>query len=343
MCTGIRLIADDGALVFGRTMEFSPEVLHYDLNYVPKGINFRGETDQGKEGIKWQSDNAFVSWTVLNTDIVMEGINEKGLSIGGFFFYPYDEASFQLQAANTERTLTGAQVITLLLSICGSVADAKELLPTLNVICKEVPIPGWDGVKPTLHYTMYDQQGGSAVIEYLEGELVIIDNPLGSITNQPSFKWHQRNLEQYTSLPIRETAPIKDTTERVKEGLDIGNDKELPGGFTAQDRFVRASIYSQVATPMKDANEAILRVKNILNHFDLPQGYKKTALGENATLTQTTQWTSITDIKALHMYFTTVNNPNLQRVSLPELMESGATEITKVKFADSLNFAEVSI
>ena len=51
-----------------------------------------------------------------------------------------------------------------------------------------------------LHYAVHDAQGRSAVIEYVGGHLHIYDNPLGVVTNSPSFDWHQTNLRNFIHL-----------------------------------------------------------------------------------------------------------------------------------------------
>jgi len=54
-CTGIRLVAEDGSPVFGRTMEFGADMLHFNLIVVPRRTPFRGVTDTGENGMKWNA------------------------------------------------------------------------------------------------------------------------------------------------------------------------------------------------------------------------------------------------------------------------------------------------
>ncbi len=342
-CTGIRLIAEDGSVISGRTMEFSPHQIQWELMYVPRGSQFSGETKKGKDGLNWYVKNAFVSYFVKDQEYAVEGVNEKGLVAGLFFFYPYSAASYMEQADNTDNTISGNQIVTWLLSEADSVEDVKKLLPKLNVIAKATSIPGWENIVPLVHYTVYDKTGASIVIEYMGGELVINDNPLGTITNVPEFSWMQENLKQYTPLPVDQTAPIKAAVANNKAGLDVGSYKDLPGRIVSQERFVRAALFSQNATPMKNADEGVVRVLNILNNFDIPNGYKKYGLAGGVELTQIAQWISVVDVTNLRFFFRTAENPQLRMVSLSKLLKYNLKVPTKIKFDNNFSFNEITI
>lgn len=342
-CTGIRLIADDGSVISGRTMEFSSQLIQFELKYIPRHVNFNGESKAGKNGLKWESKHAFVSYFVNDQDYAIEGVNEKGLAVGGFFFYPYAASSCMRQDDKTDKTLSGNQLVTWLLSQASSVEELKTLLPELNVIAKKTAIKGWEKVVPVMHYTAYDKTGASVVIEYIGGKLVITDNPLGAVTNQPQFSWMQENLKQYTPLPIDQTAPFEKSTMNKRIGLDLGSYKDLPGRLVSQERFIRAAIFSQNALKMKDADEGTVRVLNILNNFDIPNGYKKSSLDGGVELVQNAQWTSVIDVTNQRFFFRTAENPQLRMISLNKLIESKAQGVKKLKFDNNFSFDEITI
>src|SRR5665647_447306 len=52
-CTGIRLSAADGTIVYARTLEFAVDI-HSDVIMVPRGYARIGSTPDGKEGLKWK-------------------------------------------------------------------------------------------------------------------------------------------------------------------------------------------------------------------------------------------------------------------------------------------------
>lgn len=322
MCTGIRLVARDGSPVFGRTMEFGADMLSFNLIAVPKGTRFRGATPDGETGLEWQADHAFVAAIPYRMMAAMEGVNDAGLQAGGFFFQPYDKARYEAHdPARSDRAVSGWQLLTFLLSKAATVAEVKQLLPTIRVV-NSVPVPptpGWD-FEPFVHYAINDETGASIVVEYLDGDLRIFDNPLGTITNPPEFPWHRENLKQFTSLPVDRVPPMeRSADEEGPTGLDIGRKASLPGEITSPNRFVRAALYSQHALPFADGREGVQRVLNILNNFDIPLGYKTYAHADGRIYPQYTQWTSVTDLRDRRIYFRTFFNPNLQTIGLADL------------------------
>lgn len=332
-CTGIRLVAVNGAPVFGRTMEFGADMLQFNLIVVPRGAPFQGVTDAGINGKKWNGKHGFVAAIPYEIQGAMEGVNEKGLQAGAFYFQPYERAEYMTPIAEDDhQTVAGWQLLTWVLSECATVAEVKAKLPGLRVV-NTVPVPatqGW-GFKPKLHYAINDEAGGSIVVEYIEGKLRIHDNPLGTITNTPEFSWHQENLKQFTELPIDQVAPVvRQENETGPTGLDIESKANLPGEMTSPNRFVRAAIFSQYALPMKDAEEGVQRALNILNNFDIPLGYKRYRHEDGKTYPQYTQWTSVIDMRNRRLYFRTYSNPRLKVIDLKDF-DLDAKEIHKIK------------
>lgn len=322
MCTGIRLVAEDGSPVFGRTMEFGADMLEFNLIVAPRGSALRGVTQEGENGMPWEVTYGFTAAIPYDMPAAMEGINEAGLQAGGFFFQPYAKARYQTPVpGERDTTISSWQVLTYLLSRAATVEDAKRLLSEVRVV-SSAPIPsrpGWD-FEPCIHYAINDESGASIVVEYLDGELRIFDNPLGVITNPPEFPWHQENLKQFTALPIDQVAPLqRDAGEQDASGLDIGKKANLPGEITSPNRFVRAALYSQYALPFANGQEGVRRVLNILNNFDIPLGYKLYRHVDGRVFPQYTQWTSVTDIRERRLYFRTYSNPNLQLIDLGDI------------------------
>jgi len=67
-CTGIRLKAGDGTVVFARTLEFGVD-LESEVIVVPRGFARTGTTPDGRNGLKWSAKYASV------------GANAEGLPI----------------------------------------------------------------------------------------------------------------------------------------------------------------------------------------------------------------------------------------------------------------------
>lgn len=210
MCTGLSLITEDGAPIFGRTMEFGSDVLEFQLIASPDGKAYKGHTKDGYDGMDWTADHSFVSASPSKFLSPTEGVNDAGLQVGVFFFMPFEKARFQdPDPERLTETISSWQLPSLLLGKASSVEHAKTLLKDTLVV-DSVPSPateGWE-FEPLIHFAINDVTGASIVVEYLHGELHIFDNPPGTITNQPEFSWHQQNLKLFTSLPIDQTPPL---------------------------------------------------------------------------------------------------------------------------------------
>ena len=83
-CTGIMLRNADGSIVHGRTVEFGIP-LAIDFAVVPRGYSFTGMTPNG-DGKKWTSKYGALGAIVFGNLGIMDGVNEKGLAIGAFYF-----------------------------------------------------------------------------------------------------------------------------------------------------------------------------------------------------------------------------------------------------------------
>ncbi len=61
-------------------------------------------------------------------------------------------------------------------------------------------IPAYRNQTAAVHMTLHDANGKSIVVEYLKGELVITDNPVGVLTNDPAFSDQLNNIGNYANL-----------------------------------------------------------------------------------------------------------------------------------------------
>ncbi|MBQ4891398.1 choloylglycine hydrolase [Shewanella sp. UCD-FRSSP16_17] len=321
-CTGIRLVADNGAPVFGRTMEFGNDVIEFNWKTYPQGYQFKGHTSEGANGKEWAAKYGFVAAIPFEAEAVTEGVNEEGLQVGLFFFQPYSQAEYQqYDPSLAHESIGGWQFATYVLSQAANVEEAKALLKSVKVVDSNLypSAEGWD-FSPQAHMAINDAEGNAAVVQYVNGELHIFDNPLGTITNAPRFEWHQENLKRYTSLPIDKAAPLGDDVRDVEAGgLDIGNLENIPGEITSANRFVRASIYSQTADRFADADEGVHSVFNILNNFDMPKGVKQYRHSDGKDYSQFAQWTTVSDLQNKRLYIRSFYSPSVKMVDLNEI------------------------
>ena len=81
-CTGIRITAEDGSIVYARTMEFGLD-LSSEVVFLPRQYEFIGTTASGKPGLTWKSKFAAVGLDAFGMNLLIDGVNEHGLAAGG--------------------------------------------------------------------------------------------------------------------------------------------------------------------------------------------------------------------------------------------------------------------
>ena len=315
-CTGIRLQAEDGTVVHARTLEFAVD-LESDVILVPRGFRREGMTPDGKSGLKWDTKYASLGANGVGLPYIFDGLNEKGLAVGTFYF-PGSVGYMAYEAADADKSVAPWEVGSWILENFATVEEVRDGVKTLVV--PDVVLEAW-GFAPPLHYVVHDASGKSIVIEYVDGKLEIHDNPLGVMTNAPSFDWHMTNLRNYvnlsfTSMPSLQIGSVKLAPLGQGSGM-LG----LPGDFTPPSRFVRAVAFSHSVFPSRTGDEAVLQAFHILNNFDIPKGSAREEHKDEHgnILADYTTWTSANDLKRKRFYFRTYDNSQIRMLDLMKM------------------------
>jgi choloylglycine hydrolase len=87
-CTAFRLVAKDGGVVYGRTMEFGFDVKS-DVVVVPAGTEISGSLPTGGKGITYKTKYGMVGATAVGLPVIVDGINDHGLAVGLLYFPGY--------------------------------------------------------------------------------------------------------------------------------------------------------------------------------------------------------------------------------------------------------------
>lgn len=315
MCTGIRLKADNGAIIYARTLEFAQDI-NSEICILPRGYHFTGTTLQGKDtGLQWETRYAVVGANACHEIGVIDGVNERGLAGGLFYFSNYA----QYQPMNdASKTIAPWELITYILTTCTTVEQVRALLP--NITVTDVLFEPWQSSIP-LHALVHDSSGKSLVIEYVQGKLTLHDDPLGIITNAPTFDWHITNLDNYLNLSPYNPAFAKASAGTHKsdtQALPLGQGSGmlgLPGDFTSPSRFVRAVAFSTNVVDIPTESAARDAAFHLLNLFDIPHGSIREQ-EDHEIIYERTQWTSCVDLRNKRYYWHTYATRQLQMVDL---------------------------
>ncbi len=312
-CTGITLTAQDGNVVRARTMEFNVN-LQSSVILVPRGYERTGSTPDDKPGLTWTAKYASVGTNPMGLPYVVDGLNEKGLSMGLFYFD--QSAGYQPYSPDdASKTMAPWEMGSYILDNFATVDEVKQALG--DVLVAPVVFKTFNIVLP-VHFVVTDPSGETIVIEYVDGKLNIHDNEIGIITNNPPFDWHMINLQNYVNMSLENVPPQKlggVTIEGLGQGTGLLG---MPGDFTSPSRFVRAAIFAHGVSPSADSADAIFQAFHILNNFDIPHGVARDGQKDEDGNIEAdyTQWTSANDLTHKRFYFRTYENSSIRVVDL---------------------------
>ncbi len=311
-CTGIMLKTKDGKTVHGRTLEFGVEV-QTSLIAVPVNYQFVGKTDNG-DGMKYKTKYAMTGIITFNDPNIADGMNSAGLACGAFYFPTFAEYT-PLTKENQSKALSPVDFNNWILSQFATVDEVKKAIENNEVVIVPTVLEDWGETAPPFHYLVYDKSGKSIVIEPLKGKLVVYDNPIGIMTNSPTFDWHMTNLRNYTYLKSENTGSMTIngvTFKQLGQGTGMYG---IPGDFTPPSRFVRATAFCVTALPAETTYEAIGDVFHILNNFDIPKGFSREVI-DGTIYADYTQLTCARDPYELKFYYKTYKNQDVKMFDL---------------------------
>ena len=318
-CTSIALEAEDGAVVYGRTMEWGSFDLNSRVAIVPRGYEFEAHTPDGKPGLKWKARYGTVALDALEKDYLTDGMNEKGLVVG-VLYHPGFAVYHEYEPALADRTVGALELANYVLTTFATVDEVRKGLEDVRVV--GIPEPALGNIAAPIHLSVIEPSGKAIVVEYLNGELTIFDNPLRVLTNSPAFDWHTTNLRNYinlsaVSLPTKQLENIDFAPIGAGSGF-----LSMPGDFTPPSRFIRAVAFTQTARNTPDGDETIYEVFRIMDNFNLPLG---AAEGPDANpellkgMRSSTIWTTAADSKNLKFYYHTQNNRKVRMIDLKNI------------------------
>lgn len=155
-------------------------------------------------------------------------------------------------------------------------------------------MPGEDRLA-TLHLSISDAAGDSAIFEHVGGELVIHHSrDYQVMTNEPTFD-QQLALAAYWR--------------------DIGGTVMLPGTNRAADRFARASFYVNAIPQTEDRREATASMFGVIRNVSVPYGITT----EDQPNISSTRWRTVIDHKDRLYYFESALSPNVFWVDLNQI------------------------
>lgn len=333
-CTGIVHKAENGDYVYARTLEFGRDLATFDLLFVPREItNYSLRNEEYPSS--WKNKYAFIGFNPFGMNIVADGLNEKGLACGAFYFPGW--AKYEEPKENAQTIITNLDFVSWVLGNFSSVEEVLNALKETTVV--EYLYPDWN-IVPPLHYIIVDAKGNKVVVEYIQGKRKLYSAPLETITNSPNYDWHETNARNYIGLRALNKPSIK---IQGKEFAAFGQGSGaigLPGDFSPPSRFIRAAFINQVALQAKDGLLGVQRAFKILNQFDIPKGLIKEK-DNGKDIYEETQWTSASDLTNKRYFFHTMDSRIIKYISFKDL-DLNAKKITSIPIEEKERFINLS-
>ena len=311
-CTGITLHTQSNQPVTARTIEWAATPLNAMFVVMPRGEKQYSLLPDGtSNGKQFVSNYGYVGIAVENDAFVMEGINEAGLGAGLFYFPEYGEY-MPYKEEDKSLCVSDMQFVAWVLSSCATIDEMIALMPTIRVI-------GIDPRASTVHWRVTEPSGRQVVVEIVNQEVKIHENPLGVLTNSPEFTWHITNLNNYVNLVAGSVAQHKLGDLKLSAFGGGSGLRGLPGDMTPPSRFVRAAIFQSTAPRLERAEETVVQAFHLMNNFDIPVGVQFSDPELVPDMPSATQITIVSDLQNRRLYYRTMYNSNIRCVDMKKI------------------------
>ena len=326
-CTAVNVIAKDGSVVAGRTMEWAFE-MKWQLTSNPRGtaISLSAPNSMRLPATNLSSKYAFIAVApgiMPGPPAYLEGQNEAGLGISGNFLPGFTQ--YQTVTTQDKHYVSIMNLGGFILGMFGMVKELRSELPKYKVWfdpseVKGLPTPPW------LHLVLTDRSGDSIIVEFVKGQMVIHDNIAGVLTNAPTYDWHLNNVRNYLSLTSTATPSVAVGKTNVTELGQGGGLLGLPADYTPPSRFVRAAYLKQFAYQPNNSVDAIALTGHILDNVDIPEGVARSTDGKQV-FSDYTQWINLKDLKNNRMKIANyANRTNFIEIDLNQIFQSGKSK-----------------
>jgi len=279
MCTRILYETGSKSYVTGRSMDWSDLSAQTALWIFPRGMKRDGGV--GSASVQWTSQYGSVVASFYDMTTA-DGMNEPGL-VGNMLYLA--ESEYGSDAKDDRPAISIGAWLQYALDQYELVADVVEAMHSdpFKLITTDAP----NGKPATVHFSLSDRTGDSAIFEFIKGRLQIHHGrQYAVLTNSPIYD-QQLALNAYWE--------------------HIGGENMLPGTVSAADRYVRASYQLGASPKFKDRHLAVASVFSQLRSIGVPLGMSDPDQPNIAS----TLWRTVSDHLAKRYYFDSVVEPSL--------------------------------
>ncbi len=239
-----------------------------------------------------------------NYPLYYDATNEKGLSMAGLNF---PNNAFYPKKIKGKNNVAPFEFIPFILTTCKNVKEAKRAIEKLNIYDENfsAQLP-----HSPLHWLVADDKE-SIVVEPVKEGLKIYDNPVGVLTNNPTFDYHLTNLCNYINTsreePLNRFAQDFNLTPYSRGMGGIG----LPGDLSSASRFVKATFTKLNSICGENECESVNQFFHILTAVEQQKGCCKVEKGFEHTI-----YSSCCNVDKGIYYYSTYNNRQIVGVDM---------------------------
>lgn len=299
MCTAITYKTSDH--YFGRNLDLEYS-FQEQVVITPRNFPFRFRKVKDLE-----HHYALIGMGIVVEDypLYYDATNEKGLSMAGLNFPGY--ADYKAEISQKDN-VSPFEFIPWILGQCATVQEAKKLLENLNLVpinfSEKLPLS-------PLHWIIADKEC-SITVESVKDGLNIHDNPVGVLTNNPTFDFQMFHLNNYMSLSTKQ--PVNNFSDKLSLELysrGMGA-MGLPGDFSSTSRFVKA-VFTKFNSVSGDSEcQSVNQFFHILGEVAFPRGC--VCLGEDKY--EITVYSSCCNTDKGIYYYKTYENSEIHGVDM---------------------------
>jgi len=317
-CTRVLYEAKDGTVITGRSMDWG-EDLKSNMWVLPRGMKRDGMG--GPHSYTWESK--YGSLIVSGYDIgTSEGMNEKGLVVNMLALVESDYGK-PPEGSKAISMSTWAQYI---LDTHATVASAVADFRNARFQVQTLVLP--TGKPANMHLAIADPTGDSAILEYVNGKLVIHHGKQYKVmTNSPTYDKQLAIMEYWRSAG--------------------GLLKSLPGTSSGADRFVRATylleaipteakpLYISGVAGQKFHFQAMMSVLSVVRSVGTPLGIDV----DDQPWVSSTIWRTVSDSTNRVVLFDSAMTPATFWVRLDDLDLKPGAPVKKLELVGGKTYS----
>jgi len=276
-CTRCLHVFRDGTVVVGRSMDWVEDP-GSEIWCFPRGMQRHGNA--GPASLQWTSRYGSVAVSFYGVASV-DGMNEKGLVANVLYLAESDYGKAVAGRPNLSIGGWAQYVLDSYATVAEAVASLEK--EPFTIVAPVLP----NGEPGVGHLALSDPSGDSAILEYIDGRLVV---------------HHGRDYTVMTNSP-----PFDEQLALNAYWKEIGGDVMLPGTIRASDRFVRTSFYVGAIPVDLTGRQAIASIFSVIRNASTPLGI----VTPGKPNVSSTIWRTVHDQKARILYFDSATSPTV--------------------------------